>query len=471
MDIARQVIDLVQLHDHVCAIYDDPAYRTRTIVPYFAAGLARGEACLLVCRPDEVGEMVTALDAAGVDVARERERGALIFCTAEATYLESGETAGSFSPVNMMKVWRELIETARARGFTGARVAGEPVWAMEDGRETSALLEYEALLNTELFPLAPAVGLCLYNRAHWPVAVIRDVIRTHPTVIVNDEVCRSNLYYERPDLILDARSADERVAWMLQRLREVRRTEEALRQAKHQAEAANRAKDEFLAVLSHELRTPLNAILGWSMLLLRGVSDPDTLRRGLEVIERNARSQTALINDLLDTSRIVRGELKLDRYPVDLRPSVLAAAESVKRTAVTRGVTLTTRVTAPVPLVLGDPDRLQQVFVNLLSNAIKFTSAGGAVTVSIADAGGEVVVEVRDTGEGIAPDMLPVIFERFCQADNSTTRASAGLGLGLALVKHLVEAHEGSVEARSPGLGQGSTFTVRLPAVKDMGVV
>jgi PAS domain S-box-containing protein len=237
--------------------------------------------------------------------------------------------------------------------------------------------------------------------------------------------------------------------------------------ARAQAEAASRSKDEFLAMLSHELRTPLTAVLGWAV-MLRGRSMDEAVReRALAAIERNARAQSQLIEDLLDISRIVSGKLHLDTRPVNLAAVVEAALEAVHPAAHAKGVEIASDLT-PVAVV-GDPQRLQQVAWNLLSNAVKFTPAGGRVEVRMGSAGEQVELVVRDTGQGIPADALPHIFDRFRQADSTTTRRHGGLGLGLALVKHVVELHGGTVSAASPGPGQGATFTVLLPVAAPAG--
>ena len=234
------------------------------------------------------------------------------------------------------------------------------------------------------------------------------------------------------------------------------------REARRQAEEANRLKDEFLATLSHELRTPLTSILGWSRLLNTGL-DERMRGRAAETIERNARAQAQLIDDLLDVSRIITGKLRLNTRPVELAPVIEAAADAVRPAAAAKGVTLRVLLDPPAGPVPGDPDRLQQVFWNLFSNAIKFTPAGGRVEARLTHAGGHAEVTVTDTGEGIAPEFLPHVFERFRQADGAITRRHGGLGLGLAIVRHLVELHGGTVRVESEGEGRGATFALRLP--------
>ena len=235
-------------------------------------------------------------------------------------------------------------------------------------------------------------------------------------------------------------------------------------EARAEAERASRAKDEFIATLSHELRTPLNSVLGWARLLRIGKLDAGGVRRAVEAIERGATTQAQIVDDLLDVSRIVRGQLKLDVRPLDLVPIIEAAVETVRPAAAAREIEIAAVLSPRTGQVSGDPGRLQQVLWNLLSNAIKFTAAGGRVEVRLAGRDGWVDLSVRDTGSGIQPEFLPHVFERFRQADSSTTRVHGGLGLGLAIVRHLVEAHGGTVAAESAGVGQGSTFTVSLPA-------
>ncbi|HEX7034507.1 MAG TPA: ATP-binding protein [Pseudomonadales bacterium] len=240
---------------------------------------------------------------------------------------------------------------------------------------------------------------------------------------------------------------------------------ESERAARTEAERASHAKDEFVATLSHELRTPLNAVLGWAGVLREsGGRDPERVGKGLEIIERNARQQAQLISDLLDISRINVGKLRLDTQKVDLPLVVESALESVRQMAESKGVRLERSVGAIDREITGDPTRLQQVLWNLLTNAIKFTPSGGSVRIDVAQQDEQFVVTVSDTGEGIPPGELPLLFQRYRQGDDSSMRQHGGLGLGLAIVKSVVEMHGGTVEAYSAGLGQGATFTVRLPS-------
>jgi PAS domain S-box-containing protein len=235
------------------------------------------------------------------------------------------------------------------------------------------------------------------------------------------------------------------------------------RAARQEAEAANRVKDEFLATLSHELRTPLNAVFGWVRMLQSDVLEPAMRRHALDVISRNCRAQLELINDLLDMSRIVTGRVVLKVTTLSLGDVIDAAAEAIRPVAAEKGIGISVEYEPGTPGVIGDPERLQQVLWNLLTNAVKFTERGGHVRIRLFQAGSRVSVCVTDDGIGIDEAVLPHVFERFRQGDSSTTRAHTGLGLGLAIVRHFVELHGGTVRAWSDGPGRGASFTVTLP--------
>jgi signal transduction histidine kinase len=234
------------------------------------------------------------------------------------------------------------------------------------------------------------------------------------------------------------------------------------REARAQAESVNRLKDEFLATLSHELRTPLNAILGWSHLLTSGKTDASMVERAIGVIRNNAMAQSQLVEDILDVSRIIGGKLRLKTGPVQLREVIDAAMDSVSPAAQAKAITITRELEEMEPIT-GDADRLQQVVWNLLSNAVKFTHRDGRVAIRLSRRGNDAVLSVSDTGIGISPDFLPHVFDRFSQADGSATRRHGGLGLGMAIVRHLVELHGGTVHAASDGENKGATFTIELP--------
>jgi PAS domain S-box-containing protein len=261
-------------------------------------------------------------------------------------------------------------------------------------------------------------------------------------------------------LVLDVtarQSAEEERAASLLRERDARR----------HAEEADRLKDEFLATLSHELRTPLTSILGWASMIRNGEVEGNNASRAIETIERNARSQARLIDDLLDVSRIITGNLRLDLHPLNLAPIVDAALDALRPTADVKGIKLQTHFVPEECLVKGDSNRLRQVIWNLLSNAIKFTQRGGNVSVDLTCVESTARLTVSDTGDGIAPDFLPYVFDRFRQAEGSISRKQGGLGLGLAVARHLVELHGGTITAESEGLGNGAAFIVDLPLAQE----
>jgi signal transduction histidine kinase len=234
-------------------------------------------------------------------------------------------------------------------------------------------------------------------------------------------------------------------------------------QAREAAEAANRAKDDFLAMVSHELRSPLNAILGWTRILRSSSVDEETVERALETIERSAKSQAQMIEDLLDVSRVINGNLRLNLIEVNLSNIIKRVLEATHPAAEAKQIQIDMEYDETVGAVLGDPDRLQQIFANLLSNAVKFTPEAGSINIKVQQANSFAQVSIKDTGIGISADFLPQVFERYRQGRNEHKRKHKGLGLGLAIARHLVEMHKGNIIVHSDGEGFGSTFTVSLP--------
>jgi len=333
---------------------------------------------------------------------------------------------------------------------------GTALQAVREGRSLLLASTPPALLETVVAdPRDRRVALSLRPRS---MLVVPMVARGRVLGSLSWLRITSSEPYTAEDLGL-AEDIATRAALAVDSARLYRRAE----RARVEAETANQAKDEFLAVLSHELRTPLTSMLGWLRLLRTGQLDADKVAQALEVVERNTRTQAQLINDLLDVSRIITGKLELDLYPVELAPIVDEVVASGRRAAAAKGVAIEMAVGAPPGPVLGDPLRLGQVVGNLIANAVKFTSSGGRVRVCLARGDGEAVVTVTDTGIGIEPEVLDHIFDRFRQADSTITRRHGGLGLGLAIARHLAELHGGAVSAESAGLGQGATFTLRLP--------
>ncbi|HEX5965747.1 MAG TPA: ATP-binding protein, partial [Pyrinomonadaceae bacterium] len=291
-------------------------------------------------------------------------------------------------------------------------------------------------------------------------------------ILLGDEVVGVMEFFSQqirqPDRDLNDMIAS--VGFQIGQFHERKRAEEKLahllvreRAARGDAEKANRLKDEFLATLSHELRTPLNAVIGWSRMLKSGRLDPDSAVHAMDVIERNAWAQKQIIEDILDVSRVITGKLQLHLAPVDLVAVVEAALDAVRPALEAKEIRIETDYHEGLRIIAGDADRLQQVIWNLLSNASKFTPAGGTVGVRVVQDETHARVEISDTGPGIAPEFLPHVFERFRQADGSTTRTHGGLGLGLAIVRHLVELHGGVIGVENVTEGTGAVFTVKLP--------
>ena len=397
---------------------------------------------------------------------RENTRDAEQDMKTEAHDVNIDERILIFAPVG--KDAPLTLDVLRRAGLAG-RVCGTAVELCDEFTKGASviLLTEEALEDHGIGHLTE----CLRTQPAWsdvPILLFADTERSeiYLRTLRVLEGLRNVILLERPIRLGAALSLIRSAMRGRQRQYELRDLLKALADAREEAESANRLKDEFLATLSHELRTPLNAILGWTTMLKDGNVDARHVMRAVDTIHRNATAQVQIVNDLLDISRIVRGGVHLAPRLTPLAPLVALAIESIAPTAEARGIEV---IAAPLPegvFVWADPDRLQQVFWNLLANAVKFTPGGGQVTVTAASDGADVSIRVSDTGSGISPAFLPHVFERFRQADGSSTRTHGGLGLGLAIVRHLVELHGGRLTAESAGEGKGSTFTVYLP-VRD----
>jgi signal transduction histidine kinase/CheY-like chemotaxis protein len=351
----------------------------------------------------------------------------------------------------------ELYERLRAEaGSVGALLLAEE--SLTSPIELSSLTNW--LVHQEPWSDLPIIFL---TRPGQPTGITIQRLRVlshHVAVTVFERPVR-------PALLVGALRSRERQYQLRDLLESQRRAGIDLQNARLHAEAADRAKDGFLAFLSHELRTPLNAILGWTYLMSDARNDASVIVHGLEVLQRNTRTIIELISDLLDTSRIIPGNMTLDLKDVDLRQVVETSVETLRIQATDKGVTLQSSVEIPQQVsctVRGDEARLHQIFANLLSNGLKFTPREGSVTVQLRKVNASAVVVVKDTGKGITPELLPHIFERFSQ-DEASAAENRGLGLGLPICKHLVELHGGSISAESEGLGRGATIKVELPAI------
>ena len=468
--------------EHLVQFYESDEFLLDSLADFVADGLTDGDACIVVAKGARRVGLDARLVSRGLDPAAARLREQFFTLDAAETLsrLMSGDAP---EPSRFEEVVGGLVAHA-ARGQRRVRIFGEMVALLWAEGNPDAALRLEALWNG-LQKTRPFLLFCAYpmsgfgGEAH--AGPLGHVCAEHTRVIPAesytaharaDERLLAIVELQRKAAALEAEIAERREAEAALRSlkddleresEERRRLLVRERAARAEAEEANRVKDEFLATVSHELRTPLTAIMGWSHMLRHAGLDEATVLRGLETIERNARAQAQLVDDLLDVSRIITGKLLLSMAPVDLTSVVNAAADSVQLAAESKGIRLELTLDPSARHVSGDAGRLQQVVWNLLSNAIKFTEPGGHVGVRLRRAGEHAELLVCDDGRGLSREFLPYVFDRFRQADGTTTREHGGLGLGLSIARHLVELHGGTVKAESDGEGRGSTFTVRLP--------
>ncbi len=468
--------------EHFVQFYESDEFLLGSLGRYVGTGLEGGEACVVVATGARRAGLDAHLRARGHDTRAARVRGQFLSLDAAET-LSKFMVGGSPEPSRFEEVAGDLLGRA-GRGRRRVRVFGEMVALLWAAGNRDAAIHLEGLWNN-LQQRRPFQLFCAYPMTHFggeaQAGPLGHVCAEHTRVIPAesytalsrpDERLRAVVELQRKALALAAEIAERKEAEsVLRGLKEKLEREVEERQrllmreqtARAEAEAANRLKDEFLATVSHELRTPLTAIMGWAHMLRHSSLDEATARRGLETIERNAQAQAHLVEDILDVSRIIAGKLRLNVAPVDLAAVVNDAVDSVQLAAESKGIRLEVTLDPSARHVSGDAGRLRQVVWNLLSNAIKFTDEGGAVRVRMGRAGDDAEIFVSDDGCGIPADFLPNIFDRFRQGDQSTTRLHGGLGLGLAIVRHLVELHGGTATAESAGEGGGSTFRIRLP--------
>jgi len=455
--------------EHFVQFYEADAFLISSLGGFIGAGLGEGDACIVVATQEHRDALDEKLRAGGFDPDAARARGQYVALDASellSQFMVGGQPdAGRFT-----EVVGGLIERVATEGRRRVRIFGEMVallWAEENYDAAIRLEEFwNELHKAHPFTLFCAYPMCGFS-GETHTRGLGDVCGTHARVIPAesysgitdaDERLRIIVGLQQKARTLEAEIAERRE--VEDRLRVALVQEQAARAA---AEQANRLKDEFLATASHELRTPLTAIIGWAHMLRHGKLDKVAATRAVETIERNAKSQAQLVDDILDVSRIITGKLRLNVEPVDVARVINDAIDAVQLAADAKNIQLAVTFDPSARHVSGDAGRLQQVVWNLLSNAVKFTSGGGRVEVRLERAGANAQLTVSDNGCGFSPAFAPYIFDRFRQADGSSTRCHGGLGLGLAIVRHLVELHGGTVRADSPGEGCGATFTVELP--------
>jgi signal transduction histidine kinase/CheY-like chemotaxis protein len=458
--------------EHFVQFYEEDGYLLNSLSGFIGSAINSGDGALVVATGDHREGLDGLLRANGLDLVSARERGQYV-CLDAAETLSKFMVNGSPEPKRFTKVIGNVIENI-TDGRNCVRAFGEMVALLWAEGNYAAAIRLEELWNDlqknysfSLFcayPMngfsgekfvEPLAGVCTAHSRVIPAESYADLVN-------HDDRLREIIQLQQKAKTLEAEIMQREAAQEELRASLVRE-----QMARAEAESANRMKDEFLATVSHELRTPLNAIMGWSHMLRSGRLDQTTMVRAFETIDRNAKSQAQLIEDILDVSRVITGRLRLNMGPVDVASVINSATDSVQLAADSKSIQLEVTLDPSVRHTVGDSNRLQQVVWNLLANAIKFTPSGGRVEVRVERANAALQVCVSDTGQGISPEFLPFIFDRFRQADSSSTRAHGGLGLGLAIVRHLVELHGGSVQADSAGLGKGAMFTIRLPLGVD----
>ena len=470
--------------NHVVQFYEDDDYLSERVVSFLGGGLTIGQPIVVIATETHVTRFAADLKAMGLDVDAAVERGLMTVLDAEGTL--ASFMAGAMPDERLFRatVGRVVETSLNRRAGCGVRAYGEMVNVLWQDGNPEAAIRLEELWN-DLLEGHDCSLMCAYAMGNFLKESdgdgMMDVCRQHQHVLPAEsyewaggeesrlrEIAR--LQQRARALETEIEHRKELEGALCRALAERRRAEQALQgliereqAARSDAETASRMKDDFLAVLSHELRTPLNAILGWTQIVDARRGHKATVLRAIDVIGRNAVQQMRLIDDLLDVSRIVSGKMRIATDPVDLSATLGAAVETVGPAAAVKSIGINVDVDGTAHLVTGDAGRLQQVIWNLLSNAVKFTPKGGRVDVRLERVNADAQLVVRDTGPGIASAFLPHVFDRFRQADTSITRRHGGLGLGLAVVRYLVEAHGGTVFAESAGEGSGATFTVRLP--------
>jgi signal transduction histidine kinase/CheY-like chemotaxis protein len=479
---ARADWSLTGERDHFVQFYEAESFLLESLGGFIGEGLEVGDSCVVVSARERREGLEERLRANGIDVDAAKSCGRYVALDAEET-LAAFTVEGSLDAARFTEVIGSVLARAAAAGKR-VRAYGDMVAALcAQGRHADAVLlegMWNELGTSHAFSLFCAYPMTNFEGESFATS-LGGVCAEHSCVIpaesytaldTADKRLRAVIRLQQKANSLEAEIAErKRVEESLRALKDELETQvvergrllERERLARAEAESACRLKDEFLATVSHELRTPLNAIMGWSHMLRAGGLDEANAARAIETIARNAQAQAQLIEDILDVSRVITGKLHLDIAPVDVASVINTAIDSVQLAADAKGVRLKVVLDRSARLVAGDAARLRQVIWNLVSNAIKFTPASGRVTVRLERAGADARLTVSDTGCGISAEFLPFIFDRFRQADGTSTRRHGGLGLGLAIVRHLVELHGGTVAAASDGEGLGATFSVTLP--------
>ena len=458
--------------EHFVQFYEADGFLLNSLSGFIGTAINSGDGALVVATGVHRESLDELLRANGLDLTGAKARGQYVSLDAVET-LSRFMVDGSPEPRRFTKVIGNVIESV-TDGRNCVRAFGEMVALLWAEGNYAAAIRLEELWNDlqknysfSLFCAYPINGFSGEKFVEPLTGVCTAHSRVIPAESYADLVNHDDRLREIIQLQQKAKTLQAEIRQREEAQEELRASLVREQMARAEAESANRMKDEFLATVSHELRTPLNAILGWSHMLRSGRLDQATMARAFETIDRNAKSQAQLIEDILDVSRVITGRLQLNMGPVDVASVINSAIDSVQLAADSKGIHLEVTLDPSVRHTVGDASRLQQVVWNLLANAIKFTPPGGKVEVRVERADAALQVCVSDSGQGISAEFLPFIFDRFRQADSTSTRAHGGLGLGLAIARHLVELHGGSLQADSAGLGKGATFTIKLPLAVD----
>ena len=465
-----------QLHSggHFVQFYDNEFFLLDSITQFISNGLQTGDSCVVIGTEPHRSGLAAKLMGHGLDVVNDGLGDRYFAFDAQET-LSQFFVNDVIDPELFRKVVSKIV-TRASKGGRHVRAFGEMVALLAGRGNFKAATQLEQLWN-ELQKQHEFSLFCAYSLSNFKSQnsdALIDVCRQHVQVIPAESY---NALTSDEDRLRAIVVLQQKANALESEIAERQKAEQALRAAtddlkqlliseqlaRAEAEMANRMKDEFLATVSHELRTPLNAIIGWTHVLRIGKLDNEATDRAIETIDRNAKAQAQLIEDLLDVSRVITGKLQLNIGPVDTASIINSAIDSVQPAATSKEIQIEVTLDPASRHISGDASRLQQIVWNLLSNAIKFTPAKGRVNVSLKRKESGVQITVSDTGRGIDPAFVPFIFDRFRQADSSTTRSFGGLGLGLSIVRQLVALHGGTVEAHSDGEGRGATFTITLP--------
>ena len=460
--------DDMSVTEHFVQFYEADGFLLNSLSGFIGKAITAGDGAIVVATPEHRQGLDEMLQANGLNVTEAKAVGRYVSLDAAET-LAKFMVGGSPDPGRFNEVMGNVIRSVTL-GDKPIRAFGEMVALLWASGNDKAAIKLEELWNDlqrahsfSLFCAYPMTGVAgeQFVEAH------NSVCSVHSRVIPAESYADLS---DQDDRLRAIARLQQKAETLEAEVRVRREVEERLRlaligeqMARAEAETANRMKDEFLATVSHEIRTPLNAIIGWSHLLRSGRLDADTAARALETIDRNAKSQAQIIEDILDVSRMITGKLRLNSEPVDIATVINEAIDSVQLAIDSKDLHLEVTLDPTARHTLGDPGRLQQVVWNLLANAIKFTPAGGRIEIKVERAADDLQLHVSDSGLGMSETILPYVFDRFRQADGTTTRRHGGLGLGLAISRHLIELHGGTIQATSAGEGLGSTFTIRLP--------